>query len=381
MRDLMKKKIILFLIIILGAVFARLGYSMFVSHLKMKVMKNRPAPTVSVETIKEKEVLESFDVPGRVVSKYQVSIIARVSGYLQKSYFKEGDYVKAGDTLFLIEPLEFQNANSVAGANVKNIEAQLAYADKQLKRAEDLVRQDYISKSRYDELLANKKALEAQLQAAKSNLADSNRQLNYTKLKAPVDGRVGIIDVTVGNYVSSASGSLTTINSTNPIYVTFPLSSDQYSVLMSIDKTANEKRKVELYFPNGKKYEYDGVQDFLDNKVEQTTGTVTMRATFSNPDNKLLHGEFVNLKLYANSKILAPIVPIKAVQENQEGKFVYVLDDNNLPKLTYIQVNGQIHDNWIVNKGLKVGDKIIVDGIMNVVPNSPVQIITKNNKK
>jgi membrane fusion protein (multidrug efflux system) len=377
----MKKKLIIIAIIILGAVFARFIYSSIISSLKKKAMINRPAPQVTIETVKDKEVLESFDVPGRVVSKYQVSIIARVSGYLQKSYFKEGDYVKAGDVLFLIEPVEFKNANNVAGANVKNIEAQLVYADKQLKRAEELVRQDYISKSRYDEILANKNALEAQLQAAKSNFADTKRQLNYTELKAPVDGRVGIIDVTVGNYVSSSSGSLTTINSTNPIYVTFPLSSEQYANLSSIDKNANEKRKVELYFTNGKKYNYDGVQDFLDNKVDQTTGTVTMRATFQNPENKLLHGEFVNLKLYSNSKVKIPVVPIKAVQENQEGKFIYVMNDKNLPQLTYIKVNGQIGNDWIVTNGVQAGDKIIVDGILNVIPNSPVQIISDSKTK
>jgi membrane fusion protein (multidrug efflux system) len=377
----MKKKLIIIAIIILGTVFARFIYSSIISSLKKKAMVNRPAPQVTIETIKDKEVLESFDVPGRVVSKYQVSIIARVSGYLQKSYFKEGDYVKAGDVLFLIEPVEFKNANNVAGANVKNIEAQLVYADKQLKRAEELVRQDYISKSRYDEILANKNALEAQLQAAKSNFADTKRQLNYTELKAPVDGRVGIIDVTVGNYVSSSSGSLTTINSTNPIYVTFPLSSEQYANLSSIDKNANEKRKVELYFTNGQKYNYDGVQDFLDNKVDQTTGTVTMRATFQNPENKLLHGEFVNLKLYSNSKVKIPVVPIKAVQENQEGKFIYVMNNKNLPQLTYIKVNGQIGDDWIVTDGVQAGDKIIVDGILNVIPNSPVQIVSNSKTK
>jgi membrane fusion protein (multidrug efflux system) len=377
----MKKKLIIIVIIILGAVFSRFLYSAIVSYLKKEAKSNRPAPKVSIETIKDKDIYQTFDVPGRVVSKYQVSIIARVSGYLQKSYFKEGDYVKAGDVLFLIEPVEFKNANSVAGANVKNIEAQLVYAEKQLKRAEDLVRQDYISKSRYDEILANKNALEAQLQAAKSNFADTKRQLNYTQLKAPVDGRVGIIDVTVGNYVSFSSGSLTTINSTNPIYVTFPLSSEQYSNLSSVDKNANEKRKVELYFTNGKKYDYDGVQDFLDNKVEQTTGTVTMRATFQNPENKLLHGEFVNLKLYSNSKIKIPVVPIKAVQENQEGKFVYILDDKNLPQLTYIKVNGQIGNYWVVTDGLNIGDKVVVDGILNVVPNAPVQIISNSESK
>lgn len=385
----MKKKILLVLIVVLLAIGIRFMISSVGGILKQKAKGSIIPPNVTVQTIKTENVIRSFDAPGRVVSKYQVSIMARISGYLQKSYFKEGDYVKAGETLFLIEPAEYQNASNVAGANIQNIKAQLAYANKQLARAEELVRQDYIARSKYDEILANRDALQAQLAAAQSSYKDTKRNLSYTTVKAPVDGRIGIIDVTVGNYVTPSSGSLTTINSTNPIYVTFPLSSEDYAAISSIDK-ANAKRKVELFFTNGEKYKFDGVQDFLDNKVDQTTGTVTMRATFQNPDNKLLHGEFVNVKVYANNPTLVPVVPIVAVQENQEGKYVYVLDEQGLPKLTYIKVQGQAGDNWIVKEGLKPGDKVIVDGILKVTPGSPVKIISqkemnkikaKNSKK
>ena len=379
----MKKSIIIIIAIVILAILARFSYAAFSTSMKKKAMAKRTPPNAVVETIKEDNVIQSFEAPGRVVSKYQVSIMARISGYLQKSFFKEGDYVKAGDVLFLIEPVEFQNASSVAGANIQNIKAQLEYANKQLVRAEELVKQDYIAKSRYDELLANRDALKAQLAAAESNYSDTNRNLSYTEVKAPVDGRIGIIDVTVGNYVTPSSGSLTTINSTNPIYVTFPLPSIDFANLVSVDKKANEKRKVELYFSNGTKYEPDGVQDFLDNKVDQSTGTVTMRATFQNPDNKLLHGEFVNIKLFANHPIKVPLVPIVAVQENQEGKYVYTLDDKDLPQLTYIKVQGQSGENWIVREGLKNGDRVITDGILKVTPGSPVKIVTKEqlNKK
>lgn len=373
----MKKKIIIVVLAVLLAIATRFIMSAAGSYMKKNSAKNRPAPNVVVDTISEQDVIQSFDAPGRVVSKYQVSVMARISGYLQKSYFKEGDYVKAGETLFLIEPVEYQNAASVAGANIQNIRAQLAYANKQLARAEELVKQDYIAKSRYDEILANRDALQAQLKAAQSNFNDTNRNLSYTRVKAPVDGRIGIIDVTVGNYVTPSSGSLTTINSTNPIYVTFPLSSEDYASISSIDEKANAKRRVELYFQNGDKYNQDGVQDFLDNKVDQSTGTVTMRATFQNKDNKLLHGEFVNVKLYANHPVKVPVVPIVAVQENQEGKYVYTIDETGMPKLTYIKVQGQSGDNWIVKDGLKAGDKVIVDGILKVTPGTPVKIVSK----
>jgi len=377
----MKKKILLILIIVIAAIALRYLISTVGGFIKYKARAVQTPPNVVVENIKQESVIQSFEAPGRVVSKYQVSIMARISGYLQKSFFKEGDYVKAGDTLFLIEPTEFQNASNVAGANIQNVKAQLEYANKQLARAEELVKQDYIAKSKYDEILANRNALQAQLEAAQSNYQDTNRSLSYTQVKAPVDGRIGFIDVTVGNYVSPSSGSLTTINSTNPIYVTFPLASDDYIAISSIDKNKNDKRKVELYFQNGKKYDLDGVQDFLDNKVDQATGTVTMRATFQNPDNRLLHGEFVTVKVYANNKVNVPVVPIVAVQENQEGKYVYKLDDKNIPKLTYIKVQGQSGENWIVKDGLKAGDKVIVDGILKVVPGAPVNIVKREELK
>ena len=132
-----------------------------------------------------------------------------------------------------------------------------------------------------------------------------------------------------------------------------------------------------MYFQNGDKYNQDGVQDFLDNKVDQSTCTVTMRATFQNKDNKLLHGEFVNVKLYANHPVKVPVVPIVAVQENQEGKYVYTIDETGMPKLTYIKVQGQSGDNWIVKDGLKAGDRVIVDGILKVTPGTPVKIVSK----
>lgn len=373
----MKKKILLIIIIALIAIGFRFVTSSIGGMMKQKARLNVAQPNVVVQQIEENNVIRTFDAPGRVVSKYQVSIMARISGYLQKSFFKEGDYVKAGETLFLIEPAEYQNASNVAGANIQNIKAQLAYANKQLARAEELVRQDYIAKAKYDEILANRDALQAQLSAAQSNYKDTNRNLSYTRVKAPVDGRIGIIDVTVGNYVTPSSGSLTTINSTNPIYVTFPLSSEDYAAISSIDKKADARRKVELFFQNGDKYELNGVQDFLDNKVDQTTGTVTLRATFQNPNNKLLHGEFVNVRLFANNPVKVPVVPIVAVQENQEGKYVYTIDNKGLPKLTYIKTQGQSGDNWIVKDGLKHGDKVIVEGILKVTPGSPVKIVSK----
>ena len=371
----MKKNIFIILIVILAAIALRFGYSEYTNHKNDRDMKNRKAPEVTVDTIKDADIIRSYEAPGRVTSKYRVDVVARINGYLQKSYFKEGDFVKAGQTLFLIEPAEYSNAASVAKADVDNLRAQLTYAEKQLARAKELVANDYIAKSQYDNILSQRDSLKAQLASAQSRYNDSNRNLGYTTVKAPVDGRVGIINVTLGNYVSQAAGEpLTTIFSMDPMYVTFPLDASDYNLIENSDGAENKNRKVELYFSDGQKYAYDGVQDFHDNKIDESTGTVTMRGTFKNPTKQLLHGEFVNVKLYANKPVKTPIVPLVAVQENQAGKYVYTIDDKNLPQITYIKVSGQYGDNWIVKDGLKLGDKIVIDGIQKVKPNSPVTI-------
>lgn len=372
----MKKNIIIILAIIVVAIVIRYTSGIIGQFMMSRAMKSKPAPSVQVETIGEQEIIRSFEAPGRVASKYQVNVLARIAGYLQKSYFKEGDYVKQGQVLFQIEPTEYINTTNVAKANVANTKAQLAYAEKQLARASELVKKDYIAKAQYDQLLSQRDALRAQLASAQATYQDSQRNYGYTMVKSPVNGKVGIISVTVGNYVSPTSGALTTINSTDPIYVTFPLDSNDFNLLSNADLSNNKNRKVELFFNNGEKYEFDGVQDFQDNKIDQSTGTVTLRATFKNPNNQLLHGEFVTVKLYSNNKVKVPVVHQTAVLENQAGKYVYKLDDKELPQLVYIKVGGQTGDYWVVTEGLSVGDRVIVDGLQKVTPGKPVTVVS-----
>ena len=377
----MKKNIIIFLSVIIAAILVRYGFSMFGTIMQGKAMKNKPAPSVTVQEVETNNVIRSFEAPGRVVSKYRVDVMARISGYLLKSYFKEGDTVKAGQTLFLIEPTEYSNASNVAAANVKNLKAQLVYAEKQLARAAELVKKDYIAKAQYDQILSQRDALRAQLASAQASLSDANRNLGYTRVKSPVNGKVGIINVTVGNYVSPTSGALTTINSTNPIYVTFPIESADFQALAVADKSNNKNRKVELIMNGGVKYAKLGVQDFQDNKVDQTTGTVTMRATFDNPNNELIHGEFVTVKLYSNNPVEVPVAPVTAVLENQAGKYVYKLDEKNLPQLVYVKTGEQNGDNWIIKEGLQKGDRIVTEGLQKVIPGKPVTIVTADEMK
>ncbi len=371
----MRKNIIIIVGIILALILCRalISYSNKIKTGEKRRLAAVPAVTVAV--VESDSVRRQFETTARVVAKYRVEVLARISGYLTKSYFKEGDYVKAGQILFEIEPQEYKYAADKAKANWENVKAQADYYNKQLARYEELVRQDYVAKSDYDNILAQKNAYDAQADSALSAYRDAQRNLAYTNVKAPVDGRIGIIDVTVGNYVTSASGPLTTINSSSPMYVTFPLDSKDFAELVQIDGGANVKREVEYIFSSGVKYKLKGVQDFHDNEIDRSTGTITLRATFDNPDDELIQGDFGRIIVYSNNKDEMPIVPQSATMENQEGMYIYVLDKDNLPRISYIKTMGTYNNNWIVSEGVNVGDKIITTGLQKVIPGSKIRIV------
>ena len=371
----MRKKIIIILCVLFGLIFARMTYSYITKSVAATNKKRAAVPAVTVGIVKSENVQRQFQTTARVMAKYRVDVLARISGYLTKSYFKEGDYVKAGQVLFEIEPQEYQYAANKAKANLDNIKAQADYYQKQLVRYEELVKNDYVARSDYDNILAQKNAYNAQVDSALSAYRDAQRNLGYTKVKSPVDGRVGIIDVTVGNYVTTASGPLTTINSSDPMYVTFPLESKDFADLVRIDGAANVKREVEYIFSSGQKYDIRGVQDFFDNKIDETTGTITLRATFPNPKDALIQGDFGRVIIYSNNKDDMPIVPQSAAMDNQEGRFVYTLDEQGLPRMVYIKTMGVSGSNWIVSDGVKPGDKIITSGLQKVIPGSKVRIV------
>ena len=370
----MKKNVLIICAVLLIAIVARFVFSAYVEFTQGVIKKKGSMPIVTQSEVQSAEVLKQIEAPGRIVSKYRVEVLARIDGYLTKSYFKEGDFVKKGQILFQIEPQEYLYDVQKAKANAANTKAQLVYAEKQLKRGAILVKKDYIAKAEYDNLLSSRDALRSQLAMYQATLRDAQRSFGYTSVKAPVDGQVGLISVTVGNFVNQSAGALTTINSTNPIYVTFPIDSKEYMKLSEIDDV-NAKRKVELIFPTGEKYELSGLQDFHDNNIDPTTGTITMRATFPNPKGKLINGEYVKVTVYSNNIVKVPIVPQTAVLENQEGKYVYKLNDKNIPEIIIIKTAGQYKNNWIVDSGIKIGDKILTGGLQKVIPDMPVKVV------
>ncbi len=378
----MKKNIFIIVVIVLALILGRAFISKFDKIKTAKMQAKMSVPAVTVEDVETRSVVRQFESPARVMSKYRVNILARISGYLTKSYFKEGDYVKAGQVLFEIEPQQYQYSANQAKANLDNARSQYEYYEKQLARYKELVSQDFIARADYDNILSQRDAYRAQVESATSAYRDAERNLGYTQVKSPVDGRVGIITVTVGNYVTASSGPLTTINSYEPMYVTFPMDAKDYVELVRIDKSADAKRKVEFIFSSGQKYELEGIQDFYDNKIDETTGTITLRATFPNPKNQLIQGDYGRIIIYSNAKDDMPVVPQSATQENQEGRFLYILDEEGLPRMVYIKTMGQTSDGmWIVSEGVSKGDKLVTSGLQKIVPGKPVRIIETDPAK
>lgn len=371
----MRKKIILIISIVFGLIFLRYCITAYNTHMQKAHMKKVAMPEVVVDNVGSMDIIKKFEAPARVVAKYQVNVEARIDGYLQKSYFKEGDFVKAGQVLFEIEPQEYQYAVQQAQANLKSARAKQVYYDKQSARAKQLVDKDYIAKADYDNAVAQRDSYRADYQRSMSAYNDARRNLGYTRIKAPVSGRVGMITVTVGNYVRMNAGSLTTINSVNPMYVSFPIEANDFNELIRIDGSPVANRRVEFIFSNGEKYELNGVQDFFDNKVDEASGTITLRATFNNDKYKLMAGDYGRAIIYSNKKDPTPVVPTKAIQENQEGKYVYIVNNDNIPKLVYIKVLEHKGDITLIKEGLKTGDRIAVGGLQQIIPGMPVKIV------
>ena len=298
----MRKKIGLALLIIALLVFARFAYVKFTEAQTAKSRAAAMMPVVSLDSVKEEEISNSIEAPGRIAAKYSVDIVAKVSGSLLRKHFMEGDYVQKGQLLFSIDPQEYAINVNKAAASLQNAQAVAFRAQKDYERAKELVANDFIAKSTYDQNLAERNVANANIKSAAAQLSDAKRLLSYTKITAPVSGRIGMVNVTEGNYITAQTGPLAKLVSLDPIYVTYSLDSKQFNQLRddTILPTVkqNEPIKVQIVLPDGTTYEHFGAEDFFGNEISQTTGSIPLRATFKNPEHILIPGDFVKVKIY-----------------------------------------------------------------------------------
>ena len=308
----------------------------------------------------------SAEATGRVEAKYSIDVIARVSGFLLKKYFNEGDFVKEGQVLFQIDPKEYQLSVNNSMASVNQYQALYTNAQQELDRANALVKEDLISRSDVDQSLATRNQNKALLDAAKQQLELSKVNLSYTTIKSPIDGRIGKVNITEGNYVTASSGSLVNVASVSPVYVSFSLKSDDFvKLLRASDKFKDVQVKVQ--FSDGDWYDEIGTINFVDNKIDQDSGSVSMRATFNNSKGWLVPGGYMKVKLIAPKLVEYMTVPQACTKgDAMSGYYVWAVDKDNKAVRKNIKVSDDINNNWVVEDGLKMSDVIVVSGIQNV---------------
>lgn len=361
-----KAQWILFLIIFICVPIIYQQLSGFIAGKIQAANMKKPA-TVQVTTPEEKDIYSESTIAGRISAKYTVDVLARINGWLQKRFFDEGAYVKKGQTLFLIEPDQYQNAVNNASANVKQTNAVLVNAQKELERAKELVKQDYVSKSYYDQALATRDQAQAAYDAAKAQLADARLNLGYTKVTSPIDGKIGKIIITEGNLVNTQSGPLARIVSVTPVYVTFNIKSSEFIKYRKLDNTVDFSNMiVKVQLADGTFHDEEGKIEFVDNEVNQTTGTIALRATFENADELLVPGDFVTVSIKSKNPKHVLLVPQASVLDDSTGYYVWTVDENGLAERRDIKVSDEIDKKWIVEEGLEAGESYVAKGIQSV---------------
>ena len=330
-------------------------------------------PPVSVAAAVEKEIVETDEFPGRIEAIDQVEVRARITGYIQSVNFKAGAEVKKGDLLFQIDPRPFEAAAAQAAATLASTRAQLDLARSVLARNEALLAERATSKREYDDSAAAVRSLDAQLRANQAALDTARLDLSYTRVTAPVAGRVGKAEITVGNLVQGSipnSPVLTTVVSLNPIYVAFQ--PDEGAYLKYIGKSRSSL-PIEVGLADEPGFPHTGRLEFVDNRVDPQSGTVRMRAVLDNKDGRLTPGLFARVKLGdAARPRSAVLVADRAIGTDQSKRFVLVVNGENKAQYREVKIGRLVDGLRVIESGLKPGELIVVNGLQRVRPGAPI---------
>ena len=338
-----------------------------------------PPPAVSVYQVKQIAVGEHHEFVARTEAFKEAELIARVEGELIEKSFREGSRVLKGDVLLKIDPSAYQASYEQAKADVDSRESGYDNAVRNLKRANDLIGDGYISQSDYDKLTTEESQAKSAVSVAQAALEKAELNLSYTKIVAPFDGRIGKVNFNVGNVVGPQSGSLATLTVTDPIYVNFQVKESDYVTHMQARNQGQREGQIDisLVLPNNTIYPEKGELDYADIKIDEGTGTVALRAKFPNSSGVILPGLFVNLIIESVKKEQMAYVPQAAVQENQQGKFVLVVDENNTVTQRIVQLGRRVNAMWVVESGLTTNEQVIIEGLQKVRPGVVVNPVLK----
>lgn len=330
-----------------------------------------PPPAVIVSLAEQTDLAERHEFLGRVQAAEKVDIRARVTGFLDQRLFKEGQPVKKGEVLFVIDKAPFQAELDQAKANLAAAEALLKNAQLQLDRGAELVKKGTISQSTMDERTASEGKAKGDVLQAQAAVRQKEINLSWTDIIAPIDGRIGPAKVTPGNLVGPDSGVLATIVSNDPIYVTFPITQRDILNYQSSDQQATQV-KTSLILANGKPYADAGNVSLLDVEASQTTDSVTARAQFPNPKGLLVDGMSVRVVLELGTPVKQIVIPQSAIAIDQQGPFVLVVGEGDKVEVKRIKLGQYRSGMAIVQEGLATGDKVIIEGQQRARPGAVV---------
>lgn len=330
-----------------------------------------PAPAVGIQPATKKGVTWSYSFVGRIKAPESVALIARVQGFLDKIQFTEGQEVKAGDTLYQIEKVQYQAQLDQATANLAAAKAQELNAQLTYARSQDLVKTQAVSQATLDSNRAALDVAHASVLQNQAALTQAKENLGYTDIIAPIAGRIGRTAYTQGNLVGPSSNPLATIVSQDPMYVLFQVSVRQLEELREARRRedgSQSKIAITVRLSSGKEYPHPGVWNYTDPQVDQQTDTVTMRASLPNPDRQLIDGEFVSVEVRERSQQARLVVPQAAVQVDQAGSYVMVVDKDSKAQQRRIKLGPQQDADVVVESGLTEGENVIVEGLLKVRP-------------
>ncbi|MCK0196847.1 efflux RND transporter periplasmic adaptor subunit [Ancylobacter sp. 6x-1] len=381
--------------ITLGAALAALAFSLSACGDGKQAQQAAPSPPqVTVARPELRQITDYDEYVGRFAAVDLVNVYARVSGYLDKIAFTDGQIVKQGDTLFLIDKRPFQVALDQAKANLQRSQADLDFAVSDLQRAQTLLQDKNstaISKQTFDQRQQTERSARAQVAANQAAVQAAQLDLEFAEPRSPVTGRIGDRRVSVGNLVTGGAGGtntntlLATIVSLDPIYFEFTFDEASYLRYKHMEERFGRDSNpvpVKLGLINEKGFPHDGTMDFVDNRISETTGTIRGRAKFANPDELFTPGMFGRIQVPASAPHDALLVPDVAIGTEQTKKFVYVMapgDDPQAPQMKYVTLGRQFDGMRVITSGLTADDRVVVNGLMRIRPGA--KVVAKEEQK
>ncbi len=339
----------------------------------------RPLPEVEVLTVTAQTVPDEPELIGQAESSRPVEIRSQVTGIIKERYFTEGRDIKRGDRLYQIDPVPFQAAVASAKGKVAQAAARVVQARQNLARVKPLLEEQAVSQKDVDDAVAEDLSSKASLESAKAELTKAEFDMNNTLITAPIDGLIERTKVYEGRLVSAQTDLLTVIQQMDPMYVI--VSAPENFLLKRHRERASKKvQGAEVYdlrgvitFADGSTYPHEGDLDLLDVGLRTTTGTMDVRVVFPNPDRALLPGQFVTVRFLGAVRTGAILVPQRAVQQGAKGSVVYVVGEGDKVEVRDILAAAWHGNQWLVEEGLKAGERIVVEGMYRIVPGASVK--------